>query len=430
MQDEESTFVLLCKDSNMQKQAVKLHRYFGHPSFKRLKEVVQSSEFNNKELMKEIQHISENCDHCQRYRRQRTVPKSSLLSPGSVNEIVCMDLKKLSTGHIMFHAIDPFSRFSSTTIIEDKNRDTIINVLFSFWISIFGRPNMLFTDNGGEFLNHDFIEMAEQLEIHVRTTAANAPYSNGVCERHNGIIAKSYNKLIEDLNRAPEIALAWATNAKNSLNNSFRFSTYMLVFGRTPSIPGLSNIKMITSLNQTTISKILLDHLNCMYQSRTAFLKANNSEKVKRALKDRICKFEERYFLGDQVYYKKENQRRWSGPASVIGQDGKLVFLRHGGFILRVHVTKVILRSRADNDIINQSSIGNEEEISGGVTHQEKPSEENVDHKVDSDDSSIDESSSEEVTSNGLDVNKNVIPLDQSNLDQSDRSVECGAWLC
>ena len=73
--------------------------------------------------MKEIQHISENCDHCQRYRRQRTVPKSSLLSPGSVNEIVCMDLKKLSTGHIMFHAIDPFSRFSSTTIIEDKNRE-------------------------------------------------------------------------------------------------------------------------------------------------------------------------------------------------------------------------------------------------------------------------------------------------------------------
>ena len=41
----------------------------------------------------------------------------------------------------------------------------------------------------------------------------------------------------------------------------------------------------------------------------------------------------------------------------------------------------------------------------------------------------IDESSSEEVTSNGLDVNKNVIPLDQSNLDQSDRdqlSVEHG----
>ena len=126
------------------------------------------------------------------------------------------------------------------------------------------------------------------------------------------IIAESYNKLIEDLNCAPEIALAWATNAKNSLNNSFGFSPYMLVFGRTPSIPGLSNIKMITSLNQTTISKILLDHLNCMYQSRTAFLKANNSEKVKRALKDRICQVEERYFLGDQVYYKKENLRRWS----------------------------------------------------------------------------------------------------------------------
>lgn len=416
LQDEESKIVLLCNDSDVKKQAEKLHRYFGHPSFKRLKEVVQESDFNNKELIKEIEKVSTTCDHCQRYRRDRSRPKSSLLSPGEVNEIVCMDLKTLSTGHIMFHAIDLFSRFSTTTIIGDKNRETIINALFRYWISIFGRPNLFLTDNGGEFMNKDFIEMSEQLEISVKTTAAHAPFSNGVCERHNGVIADAYNKLIEDLHCDPEIALAWATNAKNSLNNSFGFSPYTLVFGRTPSIPGLSNIKMITSLNQTTVSRILLDHLNCMYQSRSAFLRANNSEKVKRALKDRICQVEERYFLGDVVHYKKENQKRWSGPATVIGQDGKLVFLRHGGFVLRVHVTKIILKSRADNDVINQSCV---EEVSDKETPQENPiRKECVDHGIDSDDSSCDEEVSEDINNvDELDVSENIIPMDQSSVD-------------
>ena len=213
-----------------------------------MKDIVQESDYNSKDLIKEIEKVSENCDLCKCYRRDRSRPKASLLSPGEVNEIVCMDLKTLSTGHLMFHAIDLFSRFSSTTIIADKNRETIINTLFRYWIAIFGRPNLILTDNGGEFVNNDFIQMSEQLEISVKTTAAYAPYSNGVCERHNGVIAESYDKLIEDLDCDPEIALAWATNAKNSLNNSFGFSPYMLVFGKTPSIPGLSNIKMITSL--------------------------------------------------------------------------------------------------------------------------------------------------------------------------------------
>ena len=100
-----------------------------------------------------------------------------------------MDLKTLSTGHLMFHAFTLFSGFSSTTIIGDKNRETIINSLFRYRISIFGRPNMLLTDNGGEFMNKDFIEMSEQLEISVKTTAAHAPFSNGVCERHSSVIA-------------------------------------------------------------------------------------------------------------------------------------------------------------------------------------------------------------------------------------------------
>ena len=42
------------------------------------------------------------------------------------------------------------------------------------------------------------------------------------------------------------------------------------------------------------------------------------------------------YQNGDTVFYKQEGKQRWLGPASVVFQDGKVVFVRHGGIFVRV----------------------------------------------------------------------------------------------
>ena len=36
------------------------------------------------------------------------------------------------------------------------------------------------------------------------------------------------------------------------------------------------------------------------------------------------------------MFYKREGKERWLGPATVIFQDGKVVFVRHGGIFVRV----------------------------------------------------------------------------------------------
>ena len=46
---------------------------------------------------------------------------------------------------------------------------------------------------------------------------------------------------------------------------------------------------------------------------------------------DDLCK------PGDKVYYKRPDNDEWKGPAAVIGQDGPVVFLKHGGSHIRVH---------------------------------------------------------------------------------------------
>ena len=339
-----------------QKTALKLHRYYGHPHSRRLIEIVKVSDLNDKQLIEELEKLDKTCEQCVTHRRDPPRPKSSMMTATDFNEVVCMDIKKLSTGDLMLHFIDLFSRFSTTCIVPNKHKDTIIEGLFKCWITLFGAAGMFFSDNGGEFVNEEFLETCESLDIAVKTTAANSPWSNGVCERHNGLIAESFDKIIEDVQCSAQIALAWATNAKNCLANNFGYSPYMLVFGKNPRFPGLDNVKSVTTLNESVVSKLLADHLNSMYQSRLSFTRANNSEKLKRALRGRVTNYETEYYTGDKVYFKKKNQKKWSGPATVIGKEGKLVFIRQGGSMFRVHVTKLVLQKRADEEIIRSAN--------------------------------------------------------------------------
>ena len=78
--------------------------------------------------------------------------------------------------------IDVFSRFSQVTLIPSKHKDIIVQVILKNWVSIFGVPQSIFSDNAGEFHNHLLCDVAELLGTHIITTAANSPWSSGIVE--------------------------------------------------------------------------------------------------------------------------------------------------------------------------------------------------------------------------------------------------------
>ena len=45
---------------------------------------------------------------------------------------------------------------------------------------------------------------------------------------------------------------------------------------------------------------------------------------------------------GEMVYYKRDGSTKWLGPGKVIFQDGRLVFVRHGGVYVRVSTNRLI----------------------------------------------------------------------------------------
>ena len=64
---------------------------------------------------------------------------------------------------------------------------------------MFGTPNLFLSNNGGEFNNELFRAMGEQLNINIKTTAAESPWSNNIVEKLNQVIGNMMEKVMLDV---------------------------------------------------------------------------------------------------------------------------------------------------------------------------------------------------------------------------------------
>ena len=151
------------------------------------------------------------------------------------------------------------------------------------------------------------------------------------------------SKLLADDNKLKDNdALNQALFAKNIEPNNKGFSSFQIVYGTNPTIPGITN-STLPSLSTEFTSKDVRDHLQNINKAREAFRIADNDERIKRALKSRVSSYNhEKYSTEDRVYFKEKDKLEWSGPATVIGQQGKVVFLKYGNKLRRVHMSRII----------------------------------------------------------------------------------------
>lgn len=346
VQIESCLISALSGDEKESKAAViKLHKTFLHPSPKRLKSLLADADLLNPTISKLIDAISENCDTCKKFKKTPARPVVSLPMATDFNECVAMDLKIWSKNNNIYflHLIDVFTRFGLSKCIRSKTAEEIIRGIMTTWIaSGFGPPKRFLADNGGEFANDKYRDMCENLNITVHNTAAESPWSNGLCERNHAVVDDNVAKLLEDDPDIDlDIALIWANHAKNCLQMVSGFSPYQLVFGRNPTIPNVLE-NSPPALEGTTISKEFSNHVNTLHSARRTYVESESAERVKRALRHQLRAMDTVFEKGDEVYFKREDSKKWHGPGRVIAQDGKVVFVRHGSGYIRVHPCRLI----------------------------------------------------------------------------------------
>ena len=332
--------------------AKKLHFQFNHPSSEKLIKLVKDGGHGHKDLIKEIKLIPANCLICIKRQKPPLRPVVCLPMASKFNEVVAVDLKAWGKCHFLV-MVDLATRFCQATVVSNKVPSTIIKGLFKCWITLFGAPNKLLSDNGGEFNNKDVRTLGEKFNMKVLTTAAESPWSNGVCERLNGVIGDRVARIVSETKCELDLALAWAVSAQNALSNHSGFSPNQLVFSFNPAIPDVFNSKP-PALEPAIPSEIVRQNLEALHQARRDFVRSESDEKYKRALRSKVRPTRADYLAnGDNVYYKRNASDEWCGPGVIIGIDGKQFIVRHGGHIVRVHAARLVGAPSENSEVVN-----------------------------------------------------------------------------
>ena len=317
------------------KTLLKLHRQFAHPTKKRLIALLKDAGVWQEEYEDTMTQIEQECELCKVYAKTPSRPVVGLPMATKFNEKVAMDLKQWNSRWIL-HIIDMWSRYTVSIFIDRKQPSNVIDALMTHWIGRFGVMGALMTDNGGEFNSNEMREVASILNVTLCTTSGESPFQNGLCEKVHAITDMMLIKLEAEYGKMnSQTLLSWANMARNSLQMWNGYSSHQLVFGENPNLPNIMSDNL-PAMEGTTSSEVFAKHLNALHAARKIFIESEANERIRRALRHKVRASEQVFENGDRVFYKREGKERWLGPGKVVFQDGKVVFVRHGGVFVRV----------------------------------------------------------------------------------------------
>ena len=103
-------------------------------------------------------------------------------------------------------------------------------------------------------------------------------------------------------------------------------------------MPSVLNDKL-PALEEDVSSVTVENNLAAMRSVREEFIQSESSEKIKRALRSKVKSCNDTKFQnGDRVYYKRDDNAKWRGPAVVIGQENKQFLVKHGSEYPQVNI--------------------------------------------------------------------------------------------
>ena len=340
----------------------KIHHTLGHNSAEKLTKLIFNAKRTKDKVATEnrLREIKENCQGCSRNPNRKPKPKVACPRATKFNEIVTLDLKDFkdpdnNQNRYILYIIDMFTRLTVGVFIPDKHPETIANRILKHWVGAgFCLMQFLHSDLGGEFVNKVMTDVADYLNVRLTTTAASSPNMNGCNERNHATVDRIMSKMMDqDPDMSANMALCWALNAKNSLENYMGFSPFQLVFGESPKLPSVFTAGP-PELEEVVMSKSVAEHINALHAAREAFIKCEADRVLKQALKSRIYTQSGNISAGEWIYFK--NKRKWEGPVKVTTKDGKILYAIRKGRLLTINSDHATLAKFEGEFIENAAS--------------------------------------------------------------------------
>ena len=251
------------------------------------------------------------------------------------------------------------TNFQIAALMRQDGTPTAAMVWSTFqrsWRRYFGTPDVMITDGGPEFRG-DFAQSGEYAGILQVVVDADAPWQNGKCERHGGLVKDLLAKGLEtEVIFAPddlEDLLAEIVPLRNRRGNRGGFTPYQLVIGQNRRVPhellsddAVDEVGM-QELNRDDAdldspakafrqSMRIRDHARMLMETHTA------RERLRSAGKAQLHR-DRKFHRGQWVYVWRRDLRgardrtgrpslsRWVGPGLVALQDGTTIWVSMRG---------------------------------------------------------------------------------------------------
>lgn len=133
--------------------------------------------------------------------------------------------------------VDAYSKFLQVVPLENKSMDVVASAFFDSWISQFGTPKLIVSDQGKEFVNSCFQLLDRKLGITHKTTSPYHPMANGQAESSVREVLRYARKHVDGNNWVSTLAsMRMAHNM--AFNSTIKCTPYEAVFCRKPILAG------------------------------------------------------------------------------------------------------------------------------------------------------------------------------------------------
>jgi len=220
-----------------------LHRRFGHPSARRLANLLKRTphEFD----IRALEHLTKLCKQCQLHSDTPKRFKFTLKDEDDVcfNHTIIVDLFYLDDVEQkkpVLHIVDEATRFQAAHFLVNISAQHVWDVLRMIWIDVYtGPPDFIVHDAGTQFVSREFTQSASTMTIQTRCVPVEAHNAIGMVERYHKPLRRAYNIIATELKGTgigKDMILQMAVKAINDTAGPSGITPTLLVFGTYPKL--------------------------------------------------------------------------------------------------------------------------------------------------------------------------------------------------